>query len=145
MFLCGPAGGGYPGRGEPPRPADITAPPAGFTLHPVLRLQALRREEEEEEKEEEEAPEPTRFLHVIAVPALTGTVAGSLHLVRPKETERTQTQQGVKKKKKKKNCKTVTEHSPISTTRRTGCYRNVGISTGGLYSYSVTELLKNPS
>lgn len=68
-------GGGYPGRGQPPRPADVAAPPAGFTLHPVLRLQALWREEEEEEKEEEEAPEPTRFLRVIAVPALTGTVA----------------------------------------------------------------------
>lgn len=58
-LLCGPAGGGYPGRGQPPRPADVAAPPAGFTLHPVLRLQALWREEEEEEKEEEEAPEPT--------------------------------------------------------------------------------------
>lgn len=75
MFLCGPAGGGYPGRGQSPRPADIAAPPAGFTLHPVLRLQALRwGEEEEEEKEEEEAPQPNRFLRVIAFPALIGTV-----------------------------------------------------------------------
>lgn len=74
MFLCGRAGGGYPGRGQSPRPADVAAPPAGFTLHPVLRLQALRRKEEEEEKKEEEAPQPTRFLRVIAVPALIGTV-----------------------------------------------------------------------
>lgn len=73
MFLCGPAGGGYPGGGQPPGPADVAAPPAGFTLHPVLRLQALRREEEEEKKEEE-APQPTRFFRVIAVPALVGTV-----------------------------------------------------------------------
>lgn len=73
MFSCGPAGGGYPGRGQSPCPVDVTAPPAGFTLHPVLRLQALRREEEEEEKKEEEAPRPTRFLHIIAVPALIGT------------------------------------------------------------------------
>lgn len=63
MLLCCPSGGGYPGWGEHHRAGDLSPPPAGLTLHTLLRLQALQRKEEEEE---EEGPQSVR-LHVIAV------------------------------------------------------------------------------
>lgn len=73
MYLCCPSGGGYPGGGQHHRAGDLSAPPAGLTLHPVLHLQALQREKEEE-KDEEEGPQPARLLHIIAAPALLSPV-----------------------------------------------------------------------
>lgn len=55
--LCGP-GGGHPGGGQHHRPGDVSAPPAGVALHPVLHVQTLQQEAEEEE--EEERPQPPR-------------------------------------------------------------------------------------
>lgn len=51
------AGGGHPGGRQRHRAGDIPAAPAGVTLHPLLRLQALPGRQEEEE-EEEEGPGP---------------------------------------------------------------------------------------
>lgn len=47
------AGGGHPGGGQHHHAGDLSAPPSGLALHPVLRLQALQRAEKEEEEEEE--------------------------------------------------------------------------------------------
>lgn len=72
------AGGGDPGGDQPRRAGDISSPPAGLALHPVLRLQALQRKEKEEE-DEEEGPQPTRLLHVIAAPPLNRHSPEILH------------------------------------------------------------------
>lgn len=63
------AGGGDPGGSQYHCAGDVTSPPAGLALHPVLCLQALQRgQEEEEEEQEEEGPQPVRHLHIIAAP-----------------------------------------------------------------------------
>lgn len=86
-LLCRPSGGGYPGGGQHHCAGDVSAPPAGLALHPVLRLQALQWEEEEEE--EEEGPQPARLLHVIAAPPLFSPDQDpSADLTRPKQTKK---------------------------------------------------------
>ena len=70
------AGGGDPGGSEPHRTGDVSSPAARVSVHPLLRLQAMRRgpeAEEEEEEEETEArrgagdgPQPGGLLRVIA-------------------------------------------------------------------------------
>ena len=69
-------GGGDPGGREPHCTGDISSPAAGVSMHPLLRLQALRRRQEAEEEEEEEetearggagdGPQPGGLLCVIA-------------------------------------------------------------------------------
>lgn len=62
------AGGGDPGGSQYHCAGDVTSPPAGLALHPVLCLQALQRGQEEEEEQEQEGPQPVRHLHIIAAP-----------------------------------------------------------------------------
>ena len=45
------AGGGHPGWRQCHRAGGLSSPPAGFTLRPVLPVQALPRQKEEEEEE----------------------------------------------------------------------------------------------
>lgn len=73
-YLSCPSGGGDPGGGQYYHVGDISAPPSGLALHPLLRLQTLQREEEEEE---EEGPRPARLLHILAeeqLPPLSSAV-----------------------------------------------------------------------
>lgn len=58
-------GGGHPDGGQHHCPGDVSAPPAGLALHPVLHVQALQQEKEEEE----ERPQHSRPLINIAVSA----------------------------------------------------------------------------
>lgn len=88
------AGGGYPGGGQHHRAGDVSAPPAGLPLHPVLRLQALQQEEEEKE---EEGPQPARLLYIIAAPLLISPAQDhSANLLKPKETKKMQVLHGGK-------------------------------------------------
>lgn len=68
--MCFGAGGGHPGGGQHHRAGDVSAPPAGLALHPMLHMQALQRqEEEEEEAAKEEGLQSTRPLCIVADPA----------------------------------------------------------------------------
>ena len=67
VFCFFSSGGGYPGGGQHHRSGDISPPPAGFTLHPVLHVQALQQEDKEEE---EEGPPTARPRNIIAAFAL---------------------------------------------------------------------------
>lgn len=66
IILCFDAGGGHPGGGQHHRAGDISAPPAGLALHPVLHVQALLQQEEEEEAAKEEGLQSARPLHILA-------------------------------------------------------------------------------
>lgn len=66
MSYC-PSGGGHPGGGQHHHAGDLSAPPSGLALHPVLRLQALQRAEKKEEEEEEG---PQQLLCIIAASPL---------------------------------------------------------------------------